>query len=286
MRKDTGHLTEFELLSATANFSAALNWQSQWVAVVYFKNLALVSFCSCHARWLVLCTNACWLGNRMPTWNNLINWYSLLQFFFLLYMSVLFFWMEFNYYYSIYYFGSFYCTINTHICIINIDITLMLYSVQYVKTISVRCHPLLLVSNISCPFNVKKFPARACLLPWFQKINGGKSSALRLMHWARWIGFLASNSCMYHFILSLLLFLLPTISHLICWNCSLLGTVSWNVFLQSLAQQDWDFPYNSPNNAGTWAATGTVINACDRQHNTRRHVKDERWAADFGTSLL
>lgn len=119
-------------------------------------------------------------------------------------MSVLFFWTGFNYYYSIYYFGSFYCTINTHICIINIDITLMFYSVRYVKTISVRCHPLLLVSNISCPFNVKKFPAKACLLPWFQKINGGKSSALRLMHWARWIGFLASNSCAYRFILSLL----------------------------------------------------------------------------------
>lgn len=124
--------------------------------------------------------------------------------FFLLCTSVLFFWMELNYYYSIYYFGSFYCTINTHICIINIDVTLMFYNVQYIKTISVRSHPLLLVSNISCPFNVKKFAAQACLLPWFQKMNGGKHSALRLMRWAGWVGPLFSNSCLCHLVSSVL----------------------------------------------------------------------------------
>lgn len=51
----------------------------------------------------------------------------------------------------------------------------MFFSVHYVKTISVRSHPLLLVSNISCPLNVKKFAAQASLLPRFQKINGGNA---------------------------------------------------------------------------------------------------------------
>lgn len=54
----------------------------------------------------------------------------------------------------------------------------MFYSVDDVKIISVRSHPLLLVSNISCPLNVKKFAAKASLLSWFQKINGDKHSAL------------------------------------------------------------------------------------------------------------
>lgn len=58
----------------------------------------------------------------------------------------------------------------------------MFYSVHYVKITSVRSHPLLLVSNISCPLNVKKFAAQASRLPWFQKINEGKCSALRLVH--------------------------------------------------------------------------------------------------------
>lgn len=173
----------------------------------YFRNVALVSFCFAYARCLVLCSSYSYLlSNQMPTWTNLINGYGLLIFFFfppLLCTSVLSLWMEFNYY-SIYYFGSFYRTINRHICIINIDITLMFYNVQYVKTISVRNHPLLLVSKIFCLFNVKKFAAQACLLPWFQKINGGKCSALGLMCWAGWIRLLSSNSCMCHLFSSVL----------------------------------------------------------------------------------
>lgn len=145
--------------------------KAQRAAMECLRNVAL-SFCFAHARCLVPCSSYSYLlTHQMPTWTNLING---IQYFFdcffpLLCMSLLLFWMEFNYDYSTYYFGSFYCPINTHICIINIDITLMFYSAQYVKTISGRSHPLLLVSNVSCPFKVKKFAAWACLLAQVSK---------------------------------------------------------------------------------------------------------------------
>lgn len=141
--------------------------------------------------------------------------------------------MEFNYYYSIYYFGSFYCTINTHICIINIDVTLMFYNIQYVKTISVRSHPLLLVANVSCPFDVKKHAAQACLLPWFQKINGGKHSALILMRQAGWIGLLSSNSCMWHLVSSVLSF--SPSNHFLSHLLELVGT--WDHLLKCISTE-------------------------------------------------
>lgn len=132
----------------------------------------------------------------MPTWTNLINGCSLLWLFFPFsaHKCYFFFWMEFNYY-SLYYTGSFYCSINACICIINIGITLMFNNMQYAKTIALRSHPLLLVSNASCPFDEKIFAAWAYLLPWFQRRSGGECNALRLTHQAEQIRLHSSDSC-------------------------------------------------------------------------------------------
>ena len=203
-------------------------------------------------------------------------------------MSVLFFWMEFNYYYSIYYFGSFYRPINTHICIINIDITLMFYNVQYVKATSVRSHPLPLVSNISCSFNVKKFAAQACLLPWFQKRNGGKRSALALMCWAGWVRLFSSNSCMCHLI-SPILSVSPS-------NHFLISSVRIGRYLRLSLEV---YFYRAQRNRAqislithlmmlihglVWEQWSVHVRGSNTTH---RHMKDERWEQrDFVTSLL
>lgn len=159
-----------------------------------------------------------------------------------------------------------------HICIINIDVTLMFYVVQYIKTTSVRCHTLMLVSNLSCPFKVKKNAAQAYLLPWFQKINGGMHSALRLMHCVGWIGLLSSNSCIYYLAPSVLL-----LSPFHYFLCHLLESlVTWDCFFKC------HFYRTQHNGAEIFLITHLKLQEQGPVHargsnSMCRHMKEERW---------
>lgn len=83
VREDTGHLTEFELHSAAANFSAVLNWQTPTGWKLCILGICFSLFCSCKLP-SVLCRSQSYLfSDWMPVWTNWMNGHSLLWFFFL-----------------------------------------------------------------------------------------------------------------------------------------------------------------------------------------------------------